>query len=100
MVLGETAWGKMSVMTMGSFHVFIQIATLTCVFQVKLMFFQIYNFAVSLYKPFILLKETYMRSFFFRENIKYEASSFLRIHDAFVWGKMSIMTVGSFHVFI
>ena len=58
------------------------------------------HFAVSLYKQFILLKETYMRSFFFLENVKYEASSFLRIHNAFVWGKMSVMTVGSFHVFI
>ena len=48
--LGETVWGNMSVMTMGSFHVFTKIVTLTCVLQVKLNFFKKTHFADSLYK--------------------------------------------------
>ena len=35
MVLWETGWGKMTVMTVGSFHVFNKIVTLTRVLQVK-----------------------------------------------------------------
>jgi hypothetical protein len=35
-VLRETGWRKMSVMTVGSFHVFIKKVTLTCNLQVKL----------------------------------------------------------------
>ena len=35
MGLEETAWGKMSVMTVGSFQVFIKRVTLTRVLQVK-----------------------------------------------------------------
>ena len=50
MGLWETAWGKMSVMTVGSFHVFTKIVTLTCVLQVKLHFFEKTHFADSLYK--------------------------------------------------
>ena len=48
--LWETVWGNMSVMTMGSFHVFTKIVTLTCVLQVKLHFFEKTHFADSLYK--------------------------------------------------
>ena len=36
--LGELVFGNMSVMTVGSFHVFTDIVTLTCVLQVKLHF--------------------------------------------------------------
>ena len=39
MVLWETGWGKMTVMTVGSFHVFIKIVTLTRVLQVKVHVF-------------------------------------------------------------
>jgi len=35
MGLEETAWGKMIVMTVGSFHVFAKIVTLTGVLHVK-----------------------------------------------------------------
>ena len=49
-ILVETVWGKMSVMTVGSFHVFTKIVTLTCVLQVKLHFFEKTHFADSLYK--------------------------------------------------
>ena len=33
--LGETVWGKISVMTVGSFHLFIKVMTSTCVLQIK-----------------------------------------------------------------
>ena len=36
MVLWETAWGKMCVLTVGSCHVFTEILTLTCVLHVKI----------------------------------------------------------------
>ena len=39
MVLWETGWGKMTVMTVGSFHVFIKIVTLTRVLQVRVHVF-------------------------------------------------------------
>ena len=35
MGLEETAWGKMTVMTVGSFHIFVIIVTLICFLQVK-----------------------------------------------------------------
>ena len=35
MVLWETAWGKMTVKTIGSVHVFIKVVTLTCLLQVN-----------------------------------------------------------------
>ena len=37
--LWESAWGKMSVMTVGSFQVFIKIITLICNLQVKVHVF-------------------------------------------------------------
>ena len=40
MVLWETGWGKMTVMTVGSFQVFIKIVTLTRVLQVKVNVFR------------------------------------------------------------
>ena len=40
MGLRETAWGKMSVMTVGSFQVFIKIVTLTRVSQVEVHIFR------------------------------------------------------------
>ena len=39
MGLWETSWGKMTVMTVGSFQVFIKNVTLTCVFQVEVHVF-------------------------------------------------------------
>ena len=41
MDLKETVWGKMFVMTMGSFQFFIKIVTLTCVLLVEVHVFQI-----------------------------------------------------------
>ena len=38
MVLRETAWAKMSVMTVGSFQVFVKNVTLICNVQVKVQF--------------------------------------------------------------
>ena len=37
---GETAWDKMTVMTVGVFHDFINNMTLTCVLQVNIYVFQ------------------------------------------------------------
>ena len=45
------------------------------------MCFEKNQFPVSLYKQFIPLKEPDVRTFFFLQNIKYEAFSFLRIHN-------------------
>ena len=39
MVLWETGWGKMTVMTVGSFHGFIKIVTLTRVLHVEVHVF-------------------------------------------------------------
>ena len=48
MGLWETAWGKMSVMTAGSFHVFIKIVTLICALQLKVhVFLKAWIFLVS-----------------------------------------------------
>jgi len=50
MCLEETAWGKMSVMTVGSFQVFIKNATLTCVLHVTVKVFSdtsIFMFSVQ-----------------------------------------------------
>ena len=40
MGLEETDWGKMSVLTVGSFHEFIKNVILICVLQVKVHIFQ------------------------------------------------------------
>jgi len=48
MGLEETAWGKMLVLVMGSFHVFIKQIILTCILQVKVhMFPEIFIFIFS-----------------------------------------------------
>jgi len=53
MVLRDTAWGKMSVMTVGSFHVFMEEAAWTCVYSSKFMFHPTHTFPASLWKQFI-----------------------------------------------
>jgi hypothetical protein len=60
MGLEETDWGKMSVMTVGSFQVFIKNVTLTCVLQVKSMFSRKTRFSFSLFKQVIPLWNTDM----------------------------------------
>ena len=56
MVLWETGWGKMTVMTVGSFHVFIKIVNLTRVLQVKVLIFHktsIFIFSVQTCDSFL-----------------------------------------------
>ena len=58
MGLEEAAWGKMTVMTVGSFHVFAHIVTLTSVLRVKVHVFQKHQFPFSQFKPFISVWRT------------------------------------------
>ena len=62
--LGEPVSGNMSVMTIGSFHVFTEIVTLTCLLHVKFRFFK-NLFAAVLHKQCIPLQKTDMRSSYF-----------------------------------
>ena len=80
----ETVWGNMSVMTVGTFHVFTKMLTSTCVLQVNPDFLKSTQFAVSHHEQFIPLWETHMRRLLFSENEECEASSFLRIHIMFL----------------
>ena len=53
--LQETLWGKMSVMTMGSFHIFTKIVSLTCFLQVKVLISPKPWFSRSLFEEILLL---------------------------------------------
>ena len=62
MVLWETGWGKMTVMTVGSFHVFIKIVTLTRALQGKFHVFPktlIFMFSVQII--YLSLEDVYVR---------------------------------------
>ena len=66
MDLEETAWGKMFVMTVGSFQVFIKIVTLTRDLQFKVYVFpktSIWGFSVS--RIYFSLEDRHVRRSFF-----------------------------------
>jgi hypothetical protein len=79
MGLGETVWGKMSVMTGKPLPVFIRKVTLTYMFYVKSNISQHINFHLRFLKQSTPLQRTDMRSQSFSWVIEYEASSFFRV---------------------
>ena len=64
MRLGETDWGKMSVMTVGTFQVFEENITLTCVLQVEPHVFLRTWIFFPLSKQFLSLWRTDMQGVF------------------------------------
>ena len=65
MGLEETAWGKMTVMTVGSFHVFAKVCTLTCVLQIKIQVFPETSICIFFVSAiYFLLEDRYVRRFF------------------------------------
>ena len=69
--LWETGWGKMTVMTMGSFHDFIQIVTLICNLQLKVHVFpKTLIFIFSIETIYFSLEGRYVRRLFV-QNIEY-----------------------------
>ena len=66
MVLWETGWGKMTVMTVGSFHVFIKMPTVTPALQVKVNIFpktSIFIFSAQIID--FSLEDGYVRRLYF-----------------------------------
>jgi hypothetical protein len=76
MGLWEAVWGKMSVLTVGSFQVFIKNVTLTYALHVKVHLFQ--NpliFMCSVEAIYFSLEHIYVR-LVFAQNTQYNPSSF------------------------
>ena len=62
MGLDEIAWGKMLVLTVGSFQVFIKNVTLTCVLQVEVHVFpKTMIFILSVQTIYFSLEDRYVR---------------------------------------
>ena len=67
MGLWETGWGKMSAMTVGSFHVFIEFMTLTRVLKVRVHVFpKTLIFTVSVQAIYFSLGDRYVRRLYSR----------------------------------
>jgi hypothetical protein len=64
MGLWETAWGKMFVLTVGSFHVFTEIMTLICKLQVKVHVSPKTLISTSSVQTFFFLQDRYVRRLF------------------------------------
>ena len=77
MGLEETAWVKMTVMTVGSFQAFIKIMTLIGVLQVRVHVFRTLIFCFSVETFYFSLEDRYVRRSYSQE-IEYNPCSFLK----------------------